>query len=506
MAMLNRIHRRTFLERSLLGAGGLLFSSSLLQSCTDHDIPDPASPLQPPLLGGSIDWNDDAKTMTTSAIEMIPEVGDLLGGLLEIFWPSSKEDVWGEIKAQVEALVDQKIAAQVYVNVQGNLTGLNNSLVSYVNEVKNGTQEEILTQWMITKNLFELYQPNFQSTGNELPLLPLFGQFANLYLALLRDGVSFGLSWGRTPADHQQDIKELKDAISSFTTWTTNTFFNGRNALIQKTKADSHHIEPFKTVNTYDRQMSQTVLSFMDVWPFFDVTQFPNGTTAEGIYRREIYSDPFGTADNSGNIVITTPIPTQFPTNVTVWAYDRIDAVQVTYPSGSGPGGVTQTKRMGDSSGGTSNAPIGGSFNLTPENPITHARASYGSIINAMAFTWANNTTTPWMGAHNGIYGADSDWVGYTNTALSSIHINGISDFYGSADLVVFGFQPWTAPAARLNAIRALYIRTPKERSAADFSKQFSKVAVPANLITEELKAARKAYWEDLQARAKANK
>lgn len=497
-------NRRKFIKRSALGAGGLLFSSVLLQSCTDHNIPDPELPIDPPdrpPLTFTVDWNDDAKTMFASAIEMIPVAGDLLGGLVDIFWPSSKVDVWGQIKSQVEALVNQKIAAQVYTDVQGNLTGLNNNITLYLNYVNEGSTAEILSQWMITRSLFVLYQPNFQSAGNELPLLPLFGQFANLYLALLRDCVAFGQSWGRTEADHQQDITDLKQAISDFYSYTANTYNNGRFALSQKIKPDSHHIEPFKTINTYDRQLSQTVLVFMDMWAYSDFTLYPTGTKV--VYSREIYSDPFGSADDSGTIKIASA-PTQSPTNLTVWGGDRIQSVQLTYPAGSGPGGVTTTPRMGDPNGGTTNSPLGGSFNVAPQS-IMAGRATWGDIVNSMQFLFADNTSTPMMGGGGtgGLGSHDTGWVGYNDTFLSSVHINGESAFYASADLVVFGFQYWTTPTAQLNAIEALYVTSPNERSAADFANQFPNLAIPANLITDELKAARLAYWALIKERVK---
>ncbi len=373
------IDRRKFLGRSVLSAGSVLFSSVLLESCTKYGIPHPGGstppPLTPPpLLGSTIAWNDDAKTMVTSVIEMIPEAGDILGGLVDIFWPSTQEDVWGEIKAQVEALVNQKIAAAVYQQVSEDLKGLNNSIILYLNEIKEGTPAEILTQWMITKNLFVNALPHFQSAGNELPLLPLFGQFANMYLALLRDGVAFGASWGRTALDQQQDVTDLKNSINDFYAYTAKTYNNGRANLFRTTKADFHACEPFRTINKYDRQMNQTVLDFMDSWYYYDVSVYPNGTTY--VSTREIYSDPMGTCDDSGNIVIATPPPTARPTTLSAWGGNFFNAIQLTYPAGSGPGGVTQTKRMG--AGGGFNVVI----NIPVNNPISFAETTYSVNVN----------------------------------------------------------------------------------------------------------------------------
>lgn len=496
--------RRKFLKRSALGAGGAIFLPYILESCvTDHNIPDPENPDQHPLYDSSIDWNDDAKIMVTSIIEMIPEAGDILGGLLDIFWPSSGENVWDQIRANVEALVDQKIAENVYQNVSDDLgslgdvppSGLIGALTLYLNEVKEGTPSSILTQWMITRSLFINAIKHFQSSGYEVPLLPLFAQFANLYLGLLRDGVAFGESWGRDAAEHQQDIADLQNSISSFFNYALTYRNAGGLAVVQKTKRDDHACEPFRTVNTYDRQMNLIVMDYAYTWAYFDVTLYPQGTQVN--LTREIYSDPLGTCDDSGLINIVTPHPSQRPTNVTVWGGSLVNAAQVTYPSGGGPGGATQTKRMGTGGGGTPT-----SFNLTPDNPIIAARVGSGDIINSLQFGLADGTQPNKIG--NG--GGDSGWLGYPYEFLSSIHINGVSDFYDCADSVVFGFQFWTPPTSALNAVKVMYVKSPKERSAADFAKEFPKLAISDDLITGELKAARKLYWENIAARAKAIK
>ena len=492
-------NRRKFLERSLLGAGSVLFLPAIVGGCTDHRIPEPGT--DPDLFDPKIDWNDDAKIVVKTGLEMIPEAGEILGGLVDIFWPSSKEDVWGQVKEQVEAIVDQRIADGVYQQVSEDLKGLNNSTVLYLNEVKNGTPLDIKTQWIATRNSFAEALPHFQSAGYELPLVGLFGQFAGLYLAILRDGVISGKDWGRSAADQQQDIKDLQKAISVFSDYAANTVITGAGNLAQKTKRNDHLCEPFRTTNTFLRQMTLTVIDFINTWPYYDVTKYPIGTTV--VLNRVIYSDPYGTCDDTGNIVTAYPYPTQRPTNLTVWGHDRIDAVQVTYPAGSGPGGITTTNRMGGSGG--DNTVFGGSYNLSRDNPILYAKVTHSNCVNALRFMFNDKTITKKLGG-NYAEGGESDWLGYTNECLSSIHINGISNFYGTADCVVFGFQFWQSPSTTLRAIGAIYVKSPKEHSATDFAKVFPNFAIPATLITEELKLARKAYWAYIKARAEALK
>ena len=499
-------NRRKFLERSVLGAGSVLFLPGLLGSCTDHRIPPDGTPIIfPPLSDYKLDWNDDAKITVKSFLEMIPEAGEILGGLVDIFWPNTPDDVWGEVKAEVEAIVNQKIAAAVYQQVSEDLKGLNNSITLYRNELKNGTPAEILTQWQITRNSFATALPHFQDPGNELPLLGLFGQFANMYLSVLRDAVISGASWGRSVGDQQQDVTDLKKAILDFANYADRTVTSGADKL--NTKRDDHACEPFRTNNKYVRQMTLTVLDFVETWPYYDVTLYPNGATVVSI--REIYSDPYGTCDDSGNIVTPYPYPTQFPTQLSVWGGDRIDAVQLTYPAGSGPKGVTQTPRMGDqpfgNTGGSNQPPYGGVFNLSPANPIIQAKVTVSDVVNALHFKFYDGTITNKLGG-NYKEGTDTDWLGYTDNALSSIYINGVSRWKQCADCVVFGFQWHPSPSATLRAIGAIYIKSPKERSAADFAKAFPKLGISAGSITEELKLARKAHWAYIEARAKALK
>lgn len=509
--------RRKFLKRSALGAGGVLFLPMLLESCTDHDIPpiDPPILTDPPILfDPQIDWNDDAKIMVTSAIEMIPEAGDLLGGLVDIFWPSTQEDVWGQVKDQVEALVNLQIAANVYQQVSEDLQGLNNVLKTYLNYLNpinsDGTPapkdfEAIRTQWQITESAFDEALPHFQSKDNELALLGLFAQFVNLYLGLLRDGIAFAQSWGMTDGDRQQIITKLGTKIPEFIAYTTGLHQQHQEYLLG-TKPNNVQCEPFRTKNTYNRQITLTVLDFMDLWPYFDPIAYPTG--AKTLLTREINSDPIGTCGDSGDIVLAMPSPTQFPTGLVVWSSDRIDAVQVTYPAGSGPGGITQTPRMGNQGGGggTVIVPI-------PGIPITAARASVSDWYNGnpnpgrsvddllaqLQFGFADGGTTEILGTNDA--DADqvaywTDWLQFPNRALSRVFINGINKLTGKADCVVFGFAPWTDPKMTLRAVKTLYVTSPKERSMADLAKAHPKVAIPADLITDELKAARKKYWE----------
>ncbi|HWW60479.1 MAG TPA: insecticidal delta-endotoxin Cry8Ea1 family protein, partial [Thermoanaerobaculia bacterium] len=272
----------------------------------------------------------------------VPYVGHILSDLVPTLWPGNDNTVWNEIESQTEALIQEEIDQSVYNTVLGYLTGLNTDFNDYLDAVNNNG--DVSSAWTSAVENFDLEMPSFQYPGCEVLLLPLFAQAVNLYLSLLRDGALFGATWPNWSLEYQQSIAtKLSDAIPPFVTYAKTYFQQGVDKVVSKTKSNNHACEPFRAVNAYVRQMTLGVSDYGQLWPFFDVTKYPNPVTV--YLGREIYSDPVGTCDDSGNIVLPNG-PAKPPNQITVWAWDRIDAVQLTYPSGQGPGGVTETARM----------------------------------------------------------------------------------------------------------------------------------------------------------------
>lgn len=130
----------------------------------------------------------------------------------------------------------------------------------------------------------------------------------------------------------------------------------------------------------------------------------------------------------------------------------------------------------------------------------------YDRAISTLQFMFNDGTKTPQVGGKN-LGEFQSGWIGWNYMALSSIYIHGVNVTYrNSADCIVFGFRYWTPEVATLRAIRSIYVTSPKEHSAADLAKAFPKRAISADLISDELKAARKAHWEAIKERAKKPK
>lgn len=438
----------------------------------------------------SLNWNDAAENAIAGGLGLVPDVGSLLSVLVYIFWPSSGEDVWSEIKDEVEALIEQDIDHLVYQQVQQSLAGLQNNLNDYLTAVAD--KDNISATWITTDGDFDQQLPSFQASGYQLLLLPLFAQFANLNLALLRDGVQFGESWGWNAAYQKSVLAKLQDKISDFTTYVNRIYQSGYQSVVGNTREDDHACQPFRSVNAYVREMTLTVQDFVEMWPYFDPSKYPNPVAV--YLDREIYSDPVGTCDDSGAINLPSP-PTQPISQISVWAWDRIDGVQLTYPTGGGPGGVTTTARMGDQDGGSNQHPHGGVFNVSA-NPVTVAGGASGDILNAFDFTFKDGSSTGQLG---GNYSGGSPFsFSYAGQILSSIHINGVSDYYGSADCAVFGFKYEQSQTAILDALRLQYVASPSGTSLEALAQR--SVAVPVALEQLTAHALAQGWEEERQA------
>ena len=418
-----------------------------------------------------------------NSVRLIPTVGGLLSNLVGVLWPYEKPDLWSQIKQQVEALIDQKLAQAQWQDVSNKLTGLEGAVQDYLSLVQASPDDvvTIRTKWEAVATSFQTAQPSFQSPGSELLLLGLFAQFGNLYLALLRDGVLFGSSWGWPQSTVDQRQTTLQNNIGNYRTYAQTNYNSGLQSIKAKTGTDNHKCQPFRAVNQYQREMTLTVLDMMNSWPYLDPKKYAGQVSF--YLDREIYSDPVGTCDNSGAINLPSA-PTQPPCHIVVWKRNYVDSVQVSYPPSGGPGGQTVTPRMGYQT--SSSNTNGGVLSVLGTNPLVQASGNAGNILNGMKLTARN-------GASYGVFGGgntgqtidgkpligDPYSFGYPNEVLSRIHINGQSNYYGCADSAVFGFKFDPNPTTNVAAAQLLYTTAPTPMTLEDVAQ--SMTAGPAD-------------------------
>jgi hypothetical protein len=263
-----------------------------------------------------IDYNNLERTIVINGFGKIPEVGGLISGITGVLWPATKEDVWKDIKANVEALINEKLDDALYNNVCDILSGLKLDMDYYLESATDNESKITGEKFVSVQSVFLAHLPLFKSSGHEFLLLPLFTQFANLHLSLMRDGVLFGLKWGWSDSDVNHLKKDLKSYIKSYTDYCNTIYNNALQNIIDNTPGNGHNTEPFLTINRFVREMTLSVLDFKNMWMYYDPTIYPGPIKIN--LSREIYSDPMGTSDDSGPVRINLSVNNEM-SKIEVW-------------------------------------------------------------------------------------------------------------------------------------------------------------------------------------------
>jgi hypothetical protein len=438
-----------------------------------------------------IDWYEASRDSVIAALGMVPEVGELLAALTDILWPTG-EDVWSEIKQRVEALIQQHLDDYAYKDVQAALSGLQSVVNQYVTALSIPTSSPayLLTLWVAAYTQFLQFRKKFQLPGFELLLLPLFAQFVNLQLSLLRDVVQKGSAWGLSPEVLQQRTGELTRCIADSVSYAAAIDKAGLDALTSQTGRDDHHCQPFRTLNHYNREMTLIVRDHATLWPYFDLTQYPQPVPVT--LTREVYSEPFGTCDASGPINLPTPPATKI-CGMSICGGDRVDSIQVGFADGS-------KVQMGGPHGSVL-PPRGGRFQVDPDDPIVSIQTVCGDALSGIRFTFQSGKSTRMFGGQVG-----GQWGGYTldQHFLSSLYVAGTSPFYNQCiACIVFGFRLLTPKSATGPAYQRLFAASPAAPSLAAFSQRLPAAGQPEiehNLIPETWNAERTRFHRKLAA------
>jgi hypothetical protein len=399
---------------------------------------------------GNFDWNNAAKILLSNGLGEVPYVGWLIESMVEIYWPDEKPNVWDEVRQQVKILIDKEITDNDFNNLSEELQGLNNVIQSYLMVLKDSASnpQDISDAYEVAYGLFLDDLPTFEavahSESDRVAFLPLFAQFANMHLALQRDGVLYGKEWGWTDGKVADRSVSLTESIQQYVEFANTTIADGRKELsLPKVTDNTSATKRWKIENRYYRGMTLLVSDFVHIWPYFDPTKYTpeQVTSAMTCPRREIYSDPYGLID-IGNDPKGASFPTDWAgehppkmiTQIEIWGYELFDAARVWY------GGVAAAKMGG--SGGSSAPPHGGTFTIEKTNPLTAAWGYSGDIIGQIGFTYKDGKKTPAMPKVDYPNGSNRISAGpYDGHILSSINIPGVSGYYQTADAVVFGFR-----------------------------------------------------------------
>ena len=453
----------------------------------------------------SVNWNNVALQAITAGLDEIPIVGGILSHLLDAFWPESGVDVWAEIKQNVEQLIQQDISQTVYNNVQTALgsQSANDGLVGVMNIYLNSLTPNPSIKdpvspkanWGNARDIFNDKLADFQQNGYELLLLPLFAQFANMHLALLRDGVKEG--W--------YDTDSLQKRIEQYTGYAEQWYQSGYN-----TRAGAN--QGFNYLNQYVQFMQINVLYYKETWPYFNPAQYP--PPVKVTFTEQTYFTVTGSIGRAcGNYNLPTP-PAGEITNIDVyWMQDLCDnynlflGTQANYTGSQQPysgvliGGGTPPINQPCNPDNDDYCYFNQGVGVSAGNPVVSVNGTYESAggVYCINLVYEDGSSTGMIPAQ-----ASQDYPLPFNIAppkgyyLRSVWVPQDTFWYGSAVDMVFGFG-FTPPELDLATARALY--TSSLHPVPQDSGRFAPFAEAA--ASEDWEGQRQAFLSRLQQAAK---
>ncbi|OMH23709.1 insecticidal delta-endotoxin Cry8Ea1 family protein, partial [Bacillus thuringiensis] len=217
-------------------------------------------------------------------------VTGLLQFILDFFAP---EDPWAELMEIVEQLIDQKITESTRDKAFAELRGLLNGYLVYQQSLEswlenpNAARSSIVREQFVALELdFVTSIPSFAITGQEIPLLAVFAQAANLHLLLMRDASVFGERWGLKESEVNTYYNRQMTYTEQYSDYCVKIYNTGLNQL--KGTSSSDWIE----YNRFRREMTLLVLDAVAIFPSYDMRRYPVATKTE--FTRIVYTDPLG--------------------------------------------------------------------------------------------------------------------------------------------------------------------------------------------------------------------
>lgn len=160
-------------------------------------------------------WTSTLKSIAHDVVGSIPEIGKLAQVALDLFWPDKdKPNVWEQIKAQTESLIDKKILDQELNNIQSSLDEIYTDFKNYALYSKPPVQGQ-LQRYLgnILHDSEQIFTRIKEDPQNQrVHLLPILVALASLELTALCEQYSHGQTiWGKASPAYETQLKNRYD-------------------------------------------------------------------------------------------------------------------------------------------------------------------------------------------------------------------------------------------------------------------------------------------------------
>ncbi|USP55749.1 Pesticidal crystal protein Cry1Ac (plasmid) [Bacillus thuringiensis] len=223
--------------------------------------------------------------------EFVPGAGFVLG-LIDLIWGFVGPSQWDAFLAQVEQLINQRIAEAVRNTAIQELEGMARVYRTYATAFAEWEKapddpelrEALRTQFTATETYISGRISVLKIQTFEVQLLSVFAQAANLHLSLLRDVVFFGQRWGFSTTTVNNYYNDLTEGISTYTDYAVRWYNTGLERVWGPDSRD------WVRYNQFRRELTLTVLDIVALFPNYDSRRYPIRTVSQ--LTREIYTNP----------------------------------------------------------------------------------------------------------------------------------------------------------------------------------------------------------------------
>lgn len=367
----------------------------------------------------AVQVNNQARSVVTGALKLIPEIGGPLSALVTVFWVE-QGDVWESIRNRVERLVDKKIDENNFRIFTQSLTGLRNQIDEYQKAVKQDDKERIRTRWELVNGSFLANEPHFLGDAMEphvkLIMAPLLAKFGTMYFAHLRDAIDYGQGYGMSAEAIDDCRSTFEKKLARFSEHIDAVYATGIEGVkkahdwpVGKEKWNGIgrppvrlRVEAMQAYFDFHNLYVHDVYNFVDLWRFMH----PDCTLEAPEMKHEIYTPVRGTWHDP-QLLPDIPLAPKNKriTKITTWSGDYLDGFEVAY-------GGSSSGRLGATRGGNLMIEMA----LSPGEYITSVKVGGAPFIGYLGLESNKRLTT--CGAHQ----RDVSEFNFDGMCLSSVH------------------------------------------------------------------------------------
>lgn len=134
-------------------------------------------------------WSQKARTVAIALASKAPYVGSVLSYVIRSFWQEAKADIWSQVSANVEKMIDLKLLEFEITRDGSELVAIKSDMLSYV-LAKNNSERAMKLTFLISK-CTEMYYKLSRSQYKDR-LVPFTIAFSLVHLSVLKERIASG--------------------------------------------------------------------------------------------------------------------------------------------------------------------------------------------------------------------------------------------------------------------------------------------------------------------------